>query len=128
MAAEWAGNCHTTSEEAAVTDPDPDLVREFMVISRMREPGDERDVTPPEIRFFEAYYPAHVEREKREAERRVQQEELDRKHRASAEAAARRAWLMKDMREWGRENGHFVGTRGRIPRKVIDAYREVKGL
>jgi hypothetical protein len=34
---------------------------------------------------------------------------------------------MRDMREWGRENGFFVGTRGRIPRKVIDAYKEAKG-
>lgn len=99
-----------------------------MVISGLREPGDEREVTPPELRFFRAYYPAHVERVRRAAEERARQEELDRKRRASAEAAAHQAWLMKDMRKWGPENGYFVGTRGRIPRKVIEAYEEAKGL
>jgi hypothetical protein len=84
-------------------------------------------VTPPEVRFFNAYYPAHLERERREAERQAQQEELARRCRESAEKRAHQTWLMRDMREWGRENGFFVGTRGRIPRKVIDAYKEAKG-
>lgn len=99
-----------------------------MVISGLREPGDIREVTPPELRFFTAYYPAHVERLKGAAERQLQKEEMDRRRRESAEAAAHRAWLMKDMRKWGPENGFFVGTRGRIPRKVIEAYREAKGI
>ncbi|WP_340376622.1 histone-like nucleoid-structuring protein Lsr2 [Streptomyces sp. SS7] len=110
-----------------MTEPDPALVREFMVLSRLREPDDMREVTPPEVRYFNSYYPAHVEREKRAAQRRAQQEEWDRQRRESAKEAAHRAWLMKDMRKWGPENGFFVGTRGRIPRAVIEAYNEAKG-
>jgi hypothetical protein len=110
-----------------VTEPDPVLVREFMVISRLREPGDMREVTPPEVRFFHTYYPrylAELERKKRE------REESARRSEASRIAAQRRyehKELMRDMRKWGPENGYFVGTRGRIPRKVIEAYKEAKG-
>ncbi|MFF9649704.1 histone-like nucleoid-structuring protein Lsr2 [Streptomyces sp. NPDC014622] len=111
-----------------MSEPDSALVREFMVISGLRKPGDLREVMSPELRFFAKYYPAYVERVRREAERRAAQEKLSSERREGAERAAHQAWLMKDMREWGRGNGHFVGARGRIPRKVIDAYKEAKGL
>ncbi|WP_326827444.1 Lsr2 family DNA-binding protein [Streptomyces sp. NBC_01751] len=111
-----------------MTTPDADLVREFMVISGLRKPGDLREVMSPELRFFAKYYPPYVERMKREAERLAEQKKLDQKRRESSERAAHRAWLMKDMRAWGPENGYFVGTRGRIPRRVIEAYNEAKGI
>jgi hypothetical protein len=111
----------------AVTEPDPELVRDFMVHERMRLPDDRQPLIPAEIRYFQTYYPAYLARQRREAERQAQQEELARRCRESAEKRAHQTWLMRDMREWGRENGFFVGTRGRIPRKVIDAYKEAKG-
>jgi hypothetical protein len=111
-----------------VIDPDPVLVREFMVISRLREPGDVREVTPPEVRFFKTYYPAHVKREAEEAARRAESERRAAESRESSRRITAHKELMRDMREWGPKNGYFVGTRGRIPRKVIDAYREAKGL
>jgi 5,10-methylenetetrahydrofolate reductase len=111
-----------------VTEPDPKLVREFMVISRLREPGDMREVTPPEVRFFKAYYPAHVEREAEEAARRAESERRAAESRESARRIEAHKKLMRDMREWGPKNGFFVGTRGRIPRRVVEAYNEAKGL
>ncbi|MFF1450188.1 histone-like nucleoid-structuring protein Lsr2 [Streptomyces sp. NPDC058274] len=87
-----------------------------------------REFFPQLIEMYRKERPKELERERREAERRAQQAEMDRRRRASAQAAAHQAWLMKDMRKWGPENGYFVGTRGRIPRKVIEAYKEAKGL
>jgi hypothetical protein len=111
-----------------VTEPDPVLVREFMVISRLREPGDVREVTPPEVRFFKTYYPAHLKREAEEAARRAESERRAAESRESSRKREAHKKIMRDMREWGPNNGYFVGTRGRIPRKVIEAYREANGL
>ncbi|MFD4608261.1 histone-like nucleoid-structuring protein Lsr2 [Streptomyces sp. NPDC058440] len=108
--------------------PDPEKVREFVILKGLRRPDDDGPILPPEIRFYEQWYPLHEKSMRQEAERQARNEELDRRRRESAKAAAHRAWLMKDMRKWGPENGYFVGTRGRIPRKVIEAYKEVKGI
>ncbi|AEW94066.1 hypothetical protein SCATT_16950 [Streptantibioticus cattleyicolor NRRL 8057 = DSM 46488] len=35
---------------------------------------------------------------------------------------------MRDMRRWGPENGYFVGTRGCIPRRVVEAYNQAHGI
>ncbi|MER6102419.1 histone-like nucleoid-structuring protein Lsr2 [Streptomyces sp. NPDC001832] len=111
-----------------MTNPDPALVREFMVHERLRLPDDMSPLFPAEIRYFQSYYPAYAARLEREAAERALEEEKSRRRRAAAERVAEHTRLMKEMREWGRENGYFVGTRGRIPGKVINAYREAKGL
>ncbi|MGW2710743.1 Lsr2 family DNA-binding protein [Streptomyces sp. NPDC001356] len=87
-----------------------------------------REFFPQLIEMYQSERPKELERERREAEKRDRQKELDRQRRESTRAAAYHVWLMRDMREWGRENGYAIGTRGRIPRKVIEAYKEAKGL
>ncbi|MGW6346859.1 Lsr2 family DNA-binding protein, partial [Streptomyces sp. NPDC055080] len=106
----------------------PDLIREHLVIWRVRKEGDFSALLSPEIRLFNDRYPSHLAKLERERVEREKSERIAVESRASAERAAHQVWLMKDMRKWGRENGHFVGTRGRIPRKVVDAYKEAKGI
>lgn len=107
---------------------DPELVKWFIRLKGLRRDDDDSPVTPPEIRLFNSTYPSYLA----EQERRKREREESERRSAESRAAAQRAWehkkLMRDMREWGRENGYFVGTRGRIPRKVIEAYEEAKGL
>ncbi|WP_055523467.1 Lsr2 family DNA-binding protein [Streptomyces graminilatus] len=110
-----------------MTEPDPDLVREFMVHERLRSADDGGSPTDPEIRYFREYYPRHLARLKREAEQREKETRMWAEAAEDRKRAEHQIWLMKDMREWGRENGYFVGTRGRIPRRVIEAYNEAKG-
>ncbi|MFF4245209.1 histone-like nucleoid-structuring protein Lsr2 [Streptomyces sp. NPDC001822] len=105
----------------------PDLIREHLILWKVREEGDRSALLSPEIRLFNARYPAHLRKVAEEKARREESKRIAAESRKSAERAAHRTWLMKDMREWGRKNGHFVGTRGSIPRKVIDAYTEAKG-
>ncbi|MFC9591541.1 histone-like nucleoid-structuring protein Lsr2 [Streptomyces sp. NPDC056944] len=99
-----------------------------MVIARLREPDDHSPICPPEIRYFNCYYPAYRASQEREATREAKAEELNRQRQASIRKAEEHARLMKDIRAWGPENGFFVGTRGPIPRRVVEAYREAKGL
>lgn len=110
------------------TTTDPELVREFMVLEGLRSPDDMSEIRPPEVRFFNRYYPRYLEKQRDEREDQERRERMWEEARKSREQSAHRRWLMADMRKWGPENGYFVGTRGRIPRKVIDAYREAKGL
>ncbi|MFJ7329011.1 histone-like nucleoid-structuring protein Lsr2 [Streptomyces cyaneofuscatus] len=105
----------------------PDLIRDHLIIWGIRQEGDRSALLPPEIRLFNDRYAAHLAKVAREKAEREESDRIAIQRREGAERAAHQAWLMKDMREWGRENGHFVGTRGRIPRKVVDAYREAKG-
>ncbi|MFD4646345.1 histone-like nucleoid-structuring protein Lsr2 [Streptomyces sp. NPDC056696] len=102
-------------------------MKEFIRLKGLRREDDDSPVTPPEVRFFDAYYPSYlreqerIKREREESERRaIEARESSRRREAHKR-------LMRDMREWGPKNGFFVGTRGRIPRKVIDAYKEAKG-
>lgn len=97
----------------------------------MREDDErwqKRDFFPQLIRLYQERRPEELRREQREKERREKDERMWAEAQVAREKAAHEAWLMRDMREWGRENGHFVGTRGRIPRKVIEAYKEAKGI
>ncbi|MER6382113.1 Lsr2 family DNA-binding protein [Streptomyces sp. NPDC001118] len=110
------------------TDYDDDTVRKFIVMLGLRKPDDDSPPTPPEYRLFNSQYPSYLAQKKREAEERARSEARSREVAAAAEKARQHAWRMRDMREWGRDNGYFVGTRGRIPRKVIEAYKEAKGL
>ncbi len=111
-----------------MTESDPELIKWFIRRSGLRRDDDEGPVTPPEVRYFDTYYPSYL----REQERiKREREESERRAIESRESAARIAahkQLMRDMREWGPKNGFFVGTRGRIPRKVINAYNEAKGI
>jgi hypothetical protein len=87
-----------------------------------------RDFSPPLIRLYKQVRPGEL---KREAEKAAREAENERWKRETREANARWAahkQMMRDMRKWGPENGYFVGTRGRIPRKVIEAYKEAKGI
>ncbi|MFG3176566.1 histone-like nucleoid-structuring protein Lsr2 [[Kitasatospora] papulosa] len=96
----------------------------------MREDSEdfrERRFFPRLIEVYQRERPKELKREAEEASRRAEWDRIAVERRKAAERAAHQTWLMKDMREWGRKNGHFVGTRGRIPRKVIDAYKEAKG-
>ncbi|MCT6776087.1 Lsr2 family protein [Streptomyces sp. CS7] len=106
----------------------PDLIRDHLIIWGVRKEGDRSTLLPPEIRLFNARYATHLVKTAREKAEREESARIAIQRREGAERAAYQAWLMKDMREWGRENGHFVGTRGRIPRKVVDAYRKAKGI
>ncbi|MET8839678.1 histone-like nucleoid-structuring protein Lsr2 [Streptomyces rubiginosohelvolus] len=106
----------------------PDLIRDHLIIWGVREEGNRSALLPPEIRLFNARYAAHLAEMARKKAEREESARIAIQRRECAERAAHQVWLMKDMREWGRENGHFVGTRGRIPRKVVDAYREAKGI
>lgn len=106
----------------------PDLIREHLVIWGIRKKGDDSPLLPPEARLFNNRYPSHLAKVEREKTEREKWERIAEESREAARRAEEHTRLMKDMREWGRENGYFVGTRGRIPRKVINAYREAKGL
>ncbi|MFI1530028.1 Lsr2 family DNA-binding protein [Streptomyces griseus] len=106
----------------------PDLIRDHLIIWGSREEGDRSVLLPPEIRLFNDRYPAYLAKVERVKAEREESARIDVERRDAAERAAHQTWLMKDMREWGRDNGYFVGTRGRIPRKVIDAYKEAKGI
>lgn len=87
-----------------------------------------RDFPEPLIRLYRQARPQELEREQREAEERAREERMWEESRRAAEIAAEHTRRMRDMREWGRANGFFVGTRGRIPKKVINAYNEAKGI
>ncbi|WP_328377059.1 Lsr2 family protein [Streptomyces sp. NBC_00440] len=106
----------------------PDLVREHLIAWGVREEGNKSPLLPPEARLFKDRYPSHLAEIERKKGEREKWERIANESRAAAERTAHQTWLMKDMREWGRENGYVVGTRGRIPSEVINAYREAKGL
>ncbi|MEV3860693.1 histone-like nucleoid-structuring protein Lsr2 [Streptomyces sp. NPDC050095] len=114
------------SEEQDV--PDTELVKWFIRLKGLRREDDDGPVLPPEIRLFNAAYPSYVADQERRTKEREESARVSAESRAAAQRHYEHTKLMKDMREWGRGNGYFVGTRGRIPRKVIDAYREEKGL
>jgi hypothetical protein len=99
-----------------------------MVHVRLRLPGDRQPLIPAEIRYFQSYYPAYLKRQRREVERLAEDERRRVEARESARRIEAHKKLMRDMREWGPKNGFFVGTRGRIPRRVIEAYNQAKGL
>jgi len=104
------------------------LVKWFIRLKGLRRHDDDSPVTPPEFRLFDSQYPSYLAEQ---ARKKREREESDRRA-AESRAAAQRDYehrkLMRDMREWGRENGYFVGTRGRIPRRVVEAYNEAKGI
>ncbi|MEU1176576.1 hypothetical protein ABZ464_02820 [Streptomyces sp. NPDC005820] len=106
---------------------DPEDVRAYMVRKGMRDADDRSPVTPPEERFYAAYKPRDDARDAQEVERKRQSDEMWER----AKAAQERYWRMKEhmrkAREWGRENGFFVGTRGRIPARVWAGYQEAIG-
>ena len=121
-----------------MTDLDPDDVRKFLRSLSWRtaesETEYERDrlergeFLGPEIRLYLSERPRQLERERREVERREEEARLWARAEASRKAAEAHAWRMADMRKWGPENGYFVGARGRIPRRVIEAYNKAKGV
>jgi hypothetical protein len=104
------------------------LVKWFIRLKGLRRDDDDGPVTPPEARFFDSEYPRYLAEQERVKRQREESERRSAESRAAMQRAYEHKQLMRDMREWGRENGYFVGTRGRISRKVIDAYKEAKGL
>jgi len=125
LAPESRGSDHSPSEEEP---PYPELIREHLVIWGVREEGDTSPLLPPEVRLFDNRYPSHIAKLKREMEERERWERIAEESREATRRIAEHKQLMHDMREWGRANGFFVGARGRISRKVINAYKEAKGL
>ncbi|MFJ9900231.1 histone-like nucleoid-structuring protein Lsr2 [Streptomyces sp. NPDC091280] len=88
----------------------------------------ERKFLPQVLNIYKTERARELKEEERRAKERAHWEELSRQSREAMERAAEHARLMRDMRAWGRENGYFVGTRGRIPQAVVKAYKEAKGL
>ncbi|MFD4904963.1 Lsr2 family DNA-binding protein [Kitasatospora purpeofusca] len=109
-------------------NPTDDEVRAFMVEVGMREPDNTSEVTPPEVRYFLKYKPSHDARKADERAARERMEEQWRRADESRQRAEHYARHMKLCREWGRENGYFVGTRGAIPKAVREAYKEATGV
>ncbi|MVO87444.1 hypothetical protein GPA10_22435 [Streptomyces sp. p1417] len=87
-----------------------------------------RDFFPQLLELYRTERARELRQEAEEAARRTELERRAAESRAAQQRAYEHQRLMRDMREWGRENGFFVGTRGRIPRKVINAYNEAKGI
>ncbi|WP_188285308.1 Lsr2 family protein [Streptomyces sp. CBMA29] len=109
-------------------EPDPEEVRAYMVAKGMRRPDEDSAVTPPEVRFFLDYKHRDDAREAAEAQRRRQQEASWKRAKAAQQAAWEHKEHMRKAREWGRENGHRVGTRGRIAAVVWSGYQQAMGI
>ncbi|MEU6765920.1 histone-like nucleoid-structuring protein Lsr2 [Streptomyces sp. NPDC046853] len=88
----------------------------------------DRDFLPQLIELYRNERPRELRQEAEERARREEWARIAAESRAASARAAEHARLMRDMRDWGPKNGFFVGTRGRIPRKVIDAYNKAKGI
>lgn len=106
---------------------DPEDVRAYMVRQGMRTADDRSPVTPPEVRFYVEYKPRDDARDAREAERKRQWAEMWERSKAAQEKRWQMKEHMRKAREWGRENGFFVGTRGRIPARVWTGYQKAIG-
>ncbi|MFE5542752.1 histone-like nucleoid-structuring protein Lsr2 [Streptomyces sp. NPDC056534] len=87
-----------------------------------------REFFPALIRFYKAERPKELKREAEEAARKAERKRIAEESREAIRIADEHRRLMRDIRAWGPENGFFVGTRGPIPRRVVEAYREAKGL
>lgn len=102
-------------------------VRAYTVSKGLVEPGSTTPVSAPEIRLFLSQKPwEDAARERRERERR-EREEMWAEAEKVREAAVEFREHKRRAREWGRENGFFVGTRGRIPAAVWQGYQESIG-
>jgi hypothetical protein len=113
----------------AEADEGPDLeeVRAYMIRKGHRHPDDPWPVSPPEVRFYLLDKPLDdATRERRERERRKSEETWAEAARLR-EAAAEYREHKRKAREWGRQAGLFVGTRGRIPDAVWQGYQESIG-
>ncbi|MFC9231371.1 histone-like nucleoid-structuring protein Lsr2 [Streptomyces decoyicus] len=98
-----------------------------MVEKGLRPANSSLPVTPPEVRFYLEYKPRDDARAAQEAERKRQWDEMWERSKAAQAEALRMKEHMRKAREWGRDNGYFVGTRGRIPARVWKAYQESVG-
>ncbi len=99
-----------------------------MVEVGLREPDNTSEVTPPEVRYFLNYKPSHDARKANEKAAREQAEEGWKRAKESRQRAEHYARHMKLCREWGRESGFTVGTRGAIPKAVREAYKKATGV
>ncbi|MFE9456004.1 histone-like nucleoid-structuring protein Lsr2 [Streptomyces californicus] len=106
---------------------DTESVRAYMVRKGLRTADDYSDITPPEVRFYAQYKPSDDARDERERLAREASERMWEQAREAQERMYRMKEHMRKAREWGRENGFFVGTRGRIPARVWSAYQESIG-
>ncbi|MFJ4093416.1 hypothetical protein ACIPYS_17700 [Kitasatospora sp. NPDC089913] len=109
-------------------EPTDEEVRAYMVEIGMRDRDNTSEVTPPEIRYFQNYKPAH---DARTAKERAEQEQRDARWvviEESSQRAREHAHHMKACRVWGNANGFKVGTRGAIPKEVRQAYKEATGV
>lgn len=43
-----------------------------------------------------------------------------------SETAVQTEPSVAEIRAWARDNGHAVGTRGRLPQAVVDAYKAAR--
>lgn len=109
-------------------EPDAEEVRAYMVAKNMRRPDDFLAVTPPEVRFFLGYKHRDDAREAAEAARRQEQEVTWERAKTAQQAAWEHKEHMRKAREWGRTNGHTVGTRGRIAAAVWSGYQQAMGI
>jgi hypothetical protein len=122
------------AKAAGVGEYDPEDVAAWCLRQRWFTTGpwdtdfQNRVFHPQLLALYEKDRARELERERREAKQREDSDRRAEESRLAAQKAYEHKKLMRDMREWGRENGFFVGTRGRIPQKVMDAYKEAKGL
>ncbi|MFF3416801.1 histone-like nucleoid-structuring protein Lsr2 [Streptomyces sp. NPDC002698] len=104
------------------------LRQPWLGMTEGHEDWQKREFFPQLISLYKERRAEELKREAREREKRAEDERRAAESRAAAEKWRQHKELMRDMRKWGPENGFFVGTRGRIPRKVIEAYEKAKGL
>ncbi|MFK0231197.1 histone-like nucleoid-structuring protein Lsr2 [Streptomyces sp. NPDC090303] len=87
-----------------------------------------REFFPALISLYKTERPRELRREAEEAARQEERARIAAQSREAARIADEHRRLMLDIRAWGPENGFFVGTRGPIPRQVIEAYNKEKGI
>jgi hypothetical protein len=92
------------------------------------EEWQRREFSPPLLRFYRDNRPRELKAEAEKVAREAESQRRAEESRRAAQRAAEHRRRMRDMREWGPANGFFVGTRGRIPRRVVEAYNQAKGL
>lgn len=88
----------------------------------------ERKFHPKVLELYKEGRARELREEQRKKEQCERDERMWEEARVAREKAAHEAWLMKDMRSGGNSSGYFVGTRGRISRAVVEAYKKAKGL
>ncbi|MFJ8041231.1 hypothetical protein ACIRBX_12065 [Kitasatospora sp. NPDC096147] len=118
---------NTPPDPAVLATLDLEQARRFLVRQRIRLEEDTSELSPVELNYYIAQLPAERARQEREAQKARDRADAwsDAEH--SRQRAYEHAEHMRKARVWGREQGHFVGTRGAIPAAVRQAYQRETG-